>query len=78
MNSGNKCLFWGSKPGRDTEKMKEVELTSVQTPSGNMSFKEAILIIECSLTAITTPHPHDFYSQESKDYIDEAYKDAND
>jgi hypothetical protein len=42
-----------------------------------MSFKEAKLIIECKLTAITTPNPNDFYSQESKDYIDEAYKDAN-
>ena len=40
--------------------------------------KEAKLIIECVLTAITTPDPSDFYSQESKDYIDEAYKDAND
>jgi len=57
--------------------MKEVELTSVQTPLGDMSFKEARLIIECVLTAITTPNPSDFYSQESKDYIDEAYKDAN-
>jgi flavin reductase (DIM6/NTAB) family NADH-FMN oxidoreductase RutF len=42
-------LFFGSKSGRDSEKMKEVELTSVQTPSGNMSFKEAGLIIECKL-----------------------------
>ena len=71
-------LFFGSKSGRDSKKMKEVELTSIQTPSGNMSFQEAKLIIECTLTAITTPNPDDFYSQESKDYIDEAYKDAND
>ena len=70
-------LFLGSKSGRDSEKMKEVALTSVQTRSGDMSFKEARLIIECTLTAITTPNPNDFYSQESKDYIDEAYKDAN-
>ena len=34
-------LFLGSKSGRDSEKMKKVELTSVQTPSGDMSFKEA-------------------------------------
>jgi flavin reductase (DIM6/NTAB) family NADH-FMN oxidoreductase RutF len=70
-------LFLGSKSGRDSEKMKEVKLSSVQTPSGDMTFKEATLIIECNLTAITTPNPNDFYSQESKDYIDEAYKDAN-
>ena len=70
-------LFLGSKSGRDSEKMKEVELTSVQTPSGDMSFKEARLIIECKLTQITTPNPNDFCSQESKDYINEVYKDPN-
>jgi len=71
-------LFLGSKSGRDSEKMNEVELTSVQTPSRDMSFKEARLIIECKLTQITTPNPNDFYSQEAKDYIKEAYKEAND
>ena len=71
-------LFLGHKSGRDSEKMKDVALTSIQTPSGDMTFKEAKLIIECVLTAITTPDPSDFYSQESKDYIDEAYKDEND
>ncbi|OAV75318.1 Flavoredoxin [Bacteroidales bacterium Barb7] len=71
-------LFLGSKSGRDSEKMKEVELTSVQTPFGNMSFKEAGLIIECKLTQITVANPNDFYSQEAKDYLNEAYKDAND
>ncbi len=72
-----KMLFLGSKSGRDSDKMKEVKLTKVQTPAGNISFKEAKLIIECKLTAITTPNPDDFYSQESKNYIDEAYKDVN-
>lgn len=71
-------LFLGSKSGRDSEKMKEVELTSVQTPFGNMSFKEAGLIIECKLTQITAANPDDFYSQEAKDYLNEAYKDASD
>lgn len=70
-------LFLGSKSGRGSEKMKEVELTSVQTPSGDMSFKEARLIIECKLTQITTAHPDDFYSQEDKDAINEAYKEGN-
>jgi flavin reductase (DIM6/NTAB) family NADH-FMN oxidoreductase RutF len=64
-------LFLGSKSGRDSQKMKEVELTSVQTPSGDMSFKEARLIIECKLTQITTPNPNDFYTQEAKDYIND-------
>jgi flavin reductase (DIM6/NTAB) family NADH-FMN oxidoreductase RutF len=70
-------LFLGSKSGRDSEKMKEVELTSVQTPSGDMSFKEARLIIECKLTELTTPNPDDFYTQEAKDSISEACKEAN-
>lgn len=71
-------LFLGSKSGRESDKMKEVELTSVQTPSGDMSFKEARLIIECKLTEITTTNPNDFYSQEAKDWINEAYKEPND
>jgi flavin reductase (DIM6/NTAB) family NADH-FMN oxidoreductase RutF len=71
-------LFLGSKSGRASEKMKEVELTSVQTPSGDISFKEARLIIECKLTEITTPNPNDFYTQEAKDYLKEAYEEAND
>ncbi|MGB7568129.1 MAG: hypothetical protein WBM07_09725, partial [Chitinivibrionales bacterium] len=70
-------LFLGSKSGRDSEKMAEVELTSVQTPSGNMSFKEARVIIECRLTQITTANPNDFYTQETKDFVDKAYKEAN-
>jgi flavin reductase (DIM6/NTAB) family NADH-FMN oxidoreductase RutF len=71
-------LFFGSKSGRDSEKMNEVELTSVQTPAGNMTYKEARLIFECKLTQITTPGPNDFYSQEAKAYIDMAYKEAKD
>jgi flavin reductase (DIM6/NTAB) family NADH-FMN oxidoreductase RutF len=71
-------LFLGSKSGRDSEKMKEVALTSVQTPSGDMSFKEARLIMECKLTQISTPNPDDFYSQEAKDWIKEAYKTESD
>ena len=70
-------LFLGSKSGRDSEKMKEVELTSVQTPSGDISFKEARLIIECKLTALTTSNPNDFCTKEAKDAINEAYKEAN-
>lgn len=71
-------LFLGSKSGRDSEKMKEVELTIVKTPSGNISFKEARLIMECKLTQITTPDPNDFCTQEAKNFIKEAYKEATD
>jgi flavin reductase (DIM6/NTAB) family NADH-FMN oxidoreductase RutF len=74
----HQLILLGSKSGRDGDKMKEVDLTSVQTPSGDMAFKEARLIIECRLTEITTPRTTDFYSQEAKDYINEAYKEASD
>ena len=68
----------GSKSGRDSDKMKEVELTSIQTPSGNLSYEEAQLIIECRLILITTPSPDDFCTQEAKDYLKEAYKNPTD
>lgn len=71
-------FFLGSKSGRDSEKMKEVGLATVRTPCGDISFKEAKLIIECKLTQLTTPGPDDFYTKEAKDYINEAYKEAND
>jgi len=70
-------LYLASKSGRGSDKMKEVELTSVQTPAGGMSFKESRLIIECRLTALTTGSPDDYCTQEAKDYINEAYKEAN-
>jgi len=69
-------MFLGSKSGRDTQKMKEVEFTAIRTPSGNISFQEARLIVECKLMQITTPvFPDDFYSQEAVDYMNEPYKD---
>lgn len=70
-------LFLGSKSGRASEKMQEVELTGVQTPSGDIAFNEARMIIECKLTQITTPSPDDFYTQEAKDYVNAAYKEES-
>lgn len=70
-------LFLGSKSGRDSDKMKEVELTSIQTPSGNLTFEEARLIIECKLKQITAPSPNDFCIQEDRDYLNEIYKSTN-
>lgn len=45
-------------------------------PDKDISFQEAKLIIQCKLTQITTPNPKDFYADESKKYIEEAYKDS--
>jgi flavin reductase (DIM6/NTAB) family NADH-FMN oxidoreductase RutF len=69
-------LFFGSKTGKNTDKMKETTLTAVQTPSGNVTYKEARLIIECKLTELTTVNPDDFYTQYGKDFIETAYNDV--
>jgi Conserved protein/domain typically associated with flavoprotein oxygenases, DIM6/NTAB family len=70
-------LIFGDRSGRDSEKMKEVKLTSVQTPAGNVAFEEARLIIECKLQAITTIYPDDICSQEAKDFVREEYKEKS-
>jgi flavin reductase (DIM6/NTAB) family NADH-FMN oxidoreductase RutF len=70
-------MFFGSKSGRDTDKMKEITLTPVQTPDGNTTYKEARLILECKLTELTTVNPDDFYTQEGKDFVVGAYKETN-
>lgn len=62
-------MLFGTKSGRDSDKMKECQLTSVETPSGNRTYKEAKLIIECQLTQITTVSPDDFYSEEGRDLV---------
>lgn len=74
----DQVLFFGSKTGKDSDKMKETKLTMVKTPSGNISYKEARLIIECKLTELTTVSPNDFYTQEGKDFVTDAYKEAKD
>lgn len=71
-------MIFGQKSGRNSEKMKEHKLTSVTTPSGNISYKEAKLIIECKLTELTTVSPNDFYTEEGRKFINDAYKEAND
>ncbi len=70
-------MEFGTQSGRDSNKMKETTLTTVQTPKGLMSYKEAKLIIECQLTQITTVSPDDFISQEGRDFVREGYQEAN-
>lgn len=71
-------MIFGTKSGKDTNKMKEHTLTAVQTPSGSTSYKEAKLIIECKLIELTTVSPNDFYTQEGKDFVAGAYDEAKD
>jgi flavin reductase (DIM6/NTAB) family NADH-FMN oxidoreductase RutF len=69
-------LFFGSKSGRDSDKMKETTLTAVTTPSGDVAYKEARLVFECKLTELTTVSPDDFYTQEGLDFINSAYDEV--
>lgn len=77
-NYKEQLIFLGSKSGKNSNKMQEVELTSIQTPLENITFEEARLIIECKLIQITTPNVSDFYTQEVQDYLTEAYKSPAD
>ena len=70
-------MLLGMKSGRYGNKMNEIELTTIETPLGNMAFEEAYLIIECKLTQITTPNVKDFYSEETREYLAKAYTDPD-
>jgi len=70
-------MEFGKSSGRDSDaKMKNTKLTAVQTPTGNMTFKESKLIIECKLVQVTTVSPDDFYTEESKKFITDAYAEV--
>ena len=71
-------LYFGSKTGRDTDKMENNPLTGVSTPDGNIAYKEARLIIECKLMQITTVLPDDFYFQEGREFIEGGFEEAKD
>jgi len=72
-------MSFGKQSGRDSdEKMKNTKLTAVETPSGNMAFKEAKLIIECKLVQVTTVSPDDFYTEESKKFVTDAHAETGD
>jgi len=70
----NDIMQFGQQSGRDSdEKMKNTKLTSVQTPAGNMTYKEAKLIIECKLISVTTVSPNDFLVEENKKFVVDAH-----
>ena len=70
--------FFGSKSGRTTNKMKENTLTTVTTPGGNITYKEARLIIELKLFQVTTVTPEDFKIVKDKEFIENIYTEAQD
>jgi flavin reductase (DIM6/NTAB) family NADH-FMN oxidoreductase RutF len=71
-------MSFGKQSGRTTDKMKKTNLTAIQTPAGNMTFKEAKIIIECKLFEITTVSPDDFHDDEARKFIIEAHEEAKD
>ena len=71
-------MKFGMSSGRDSdEKMKNTRLTAVQTLDSNMAFKEAKIIIECKLIEVTTVSPDDFYTEEGRKFIEDAYAETN-
>ncbi|WP_051697663.1 flavin reductase [Prevotella sp. 10(H)] len=73
----DQVIAFGSKSGRNSDKMKQTTLTRVKTPSGNITYKEAKLIIECKLLEITETNPKDFYSEKGKEFVEKGKKDGN-
>ena len=71
-------LLFGKKSGRNSDKMKESKLSVIQPPSGNLSYKEAKLIIECKLAEVTTVAPGDFYTEQGKKFVEDAHAETND
>lgn len=69
-------LQFGMRSGRDSNKMKETKLTAVQTPDGNPTYKEAKIILECRLAEVTTVAPTDFYNDEDRKFVTEAYNET--
>ena len=72
-----KILLLGQETGRNNNKMEKVKLTKIETPTGNILFEEAKLVLECGLTAIIMPNKENFYSESSKTYIEKAYQNEN-
>ncbi|MDR0962206.1 MAG: flavin reductase [Mediterranea sp.] len=69
-------MQFGMKSGRDSNKMKESKLQAVTTPGGSIAYKEAKLVIECRLVQITTVSPDDFYTEEGRKFVTDAYAEA--
>lgn len=69
-------MLFGTKSGRDSDKMKETKLTIVRTPEGCPTWKEAKLIVECRLSEVTTVAPGDFYDAENRKFVEDAYAET--
>lgn len=71
-------MQFGTKSGRNTDKMAQTKLTPMTTPDGYPAYQEAKIIIECKLIAASTVSKDEFYTEESKTFLQEGYDDAKD
>uniref|UniRef100_S0DGI3 Flavin reductase like domain-containing protein n=1 Tax=termite gut metagenome TaxID=433724 RepID=S0DGI3_9ZZZZ len=71
-------MFFGGKSGRDTDKMKEHTLLPVTAPDGSIAYKEAKLVIECTLSEVTKVSPDDFHTPEGREFASGAFADVVD
>jgi flavin reductase (DIM6/NTAB) family NADH-FMN oxidoreductase RutF len=71
-------MEFGTRSGRDTDKMKQSKLQAIVTPGGSIAYREAKLIIECRLTQVTTVSPDDFVDESSRTFVTEAHAEAHD
>lgn len=71
-------MIFGTQSGRGSDKMQQHKLLPVATPTGSVAYKEAKLIIECRLTAVTTVSPEDFLTEEGRKFVTDAYAEAGD
>ena len=69
---------FGTKSGRNTDKMAQTKLTPMLTPAGAPAYEEAKIIIECKLIAAPTVSKDEFYTQEGKDFLQGGYDEAKD
>ena len=69
---------FGTKSGRNTDKMEQTKLTLMETPAGVPAYKEAKIIIECKLIAAPTVSKEEFYTQEGKEFLQGGYDEAGD
>ena len=71
-------MQFGTKSGRNTDKMAQTKLTPMATPDGYPAYAEAKIIIECKLIAASTVSKDEFYTEEAKTFLQEGYDDAKD
>lgn len=71
-------LRFGTASGRNTDKMAQTKLTPMPTPDGCPAYKEAKIIIECRLIAASTVSKDEFYTDESKEFLQGGFDEAKD